>query len=178
MTRAGLWWRLLESCVVIGGVLLLGGGALRAVAIFSVFEPFTTELRAEVSAAERLQSYRIAVEGTPYVWAGGVLFFLGVMGSALLRWRHLRVYGWLFMGLTLAVLACAAELWLTFAYDIPLVRLFATGTPAVEQVERYVLERVRHGGVVGTLAALAEWTILLFFVWRPLERHSCGQSTS
>ncbi|GBD07221.1 hypothetical protein HRbin21_01037 [bacterium HR21] len=176
--RNRFWWRLWVSCVVVGGALFLGGGALRAVALFSVFEPFTVQLAVELPPEVRLQSYRIAVNGTPYVWAGGVAFFVGVIGSVLMRWQQLRACGWLFMALVLAALALPVELWIAFKYDLALVRLVAAGNVAVERVETAVLERVTRAGVVATLAACAEWTILLLFLWRPLERgeHEAGAS--
>jgi len=164
------WVRLWLSCLVVGGCLFLGGGALRAVAVFSVFRPFTVELNSELTQQERLQSYRIAVAGTPYVWAGGVLFFVGLSGLVFQNWRHLRQYGWLVMAMLLALLALPAELWLLARFDVPLVRLFASGLPPLEGAEQIVLERVRRGGAVATLASFAEWTILLLVIWRPLER--------
>lgn len=176
--QGGFWWRLWMSCIVVGGVLLLGGGTLRAVAIFSVFEPFTVQLAPTVSPEARLQSYRIAVSGTPYVWAGGMLFFAGIAGSVLMRWRALRVYGWLFMILVLAVLAFAVELWLAIRYDVPLVQRLTAGTALLEQLEGLVVERVRRAGALATLAACAEWTILLLVVWRPLERREHEGGTS
>lgn len=168
------WWRyrLWLSCVLVGGCLLLGGGTVRAVAVFTVFRPFPVELEQRFSAAERLQSYRIAAAAMPYVWAGGVLFFVGVAGSVGELWRRLRAHGWLFMAAVLAFGAMVAELWLLLRFDVPLVRLFAAGDVAVQAVEQLVLERVRVGGVAATLATCAEWTVFLLFVWRPLEKRA------
>ncbi|MEN3026672.1 MAG: hypothetical protein ABDH31_03055 [Chlorobiota bacterium] len=163
-------WRWWLSCVVVGGTLLLGGSVVRSVALFSVFRPGTVELEERYLPAERLQSYRVAVNGSPYVWAGGVVFFVGVAGSIAYRWRQLRQHGWLVMAAVLAALALAAEVWLVARFDIPLVMLFAGGAPSLEVVEPLVLKRVRQGGSIGLLAAYAEWTVLLLFIWRPLER--------
>ncbi|MCS7177179.1 MAG: hypothetical protein NZ960_06135 [Candidatus Kapabacteria bacterium] len=163
-------WRWWLSCVVVGGALLLGGSVVRSVALFSVFQPGTVELEGHYLPAERLQSYRVAVNSSPYVWAGGVVFFVGVAGSVAYRWRQLRQHGWLVMAAVLAALALAAEVWLVARFDIPLVMLFAGGAPSLEVVEPLVLKRVRQGGSIGLLAAYAEWTVLLLFIWRPLEQ--------
>ncbi|MCS6965999.1 MAG: hypothetical protein NZ473_04440 [Candidatus Kapabacteria bacterium] len=166
-----MWWnRLWLTCLLTGGMALLGGGAMRAVALFSVFRPFTVEIEPSLTPVERLQSYRIVASGSPYVWVGGMLFFVGVGGSVVRRWRQVRRQGWVLMAAVLAVLALLVELWILLRFDIPLVRSFSVATPTVELVERLILERVHMGGAVATLAALAEWTIVLLFIWRPLER--------
>jgi len=74
------------------------------------------------------------------------------------------------MALVLAVVAVGGELWLALVYDIPVVRLSVVEPLPMEQIEELVVRRVREAGVVATMTALCEWTILLLFVWRPLEQ--------
>jgi len=160
------WW----SCVLLGGILWLGGGAVRAVSVYAVFRPFTLELDPELSAQERLQVYRIAARATPYVLAGGALACVGLCAIGIQERHRLRQRGWLFMVLVLAALALLVELWLLVGYDIPLLRAIVWGEPTVEALDALLLRRAQAAGAAASLATLAEWTIALLCVWRPLER--------
>ncbi len=168
--RRKVWQRVWLTCVFIGACWGLGGGAMRSVVVFSLFRPFTVELNTALPAEARLQGYRIAAEQTPYVWAGLGIFLLGVGAMVGSMGGRLRTHGWLFMALVLAVVAVGGELWLALVYDIPVVRLSVVEPLPMEQIEELVVRRVREAGVVATMTALCEWTILLLFVWRPLEQ--------
>jgi hypothetical protein len=118
-----------------------------------------------------------AVAGLPHCGAGdavrpcrGSAGVCGLCAIGIQERHRLRQRGWLFMVLVLAALALPVELWLLVGYDIPLLRAIAWGEPTVEALDALLLRRAQAAGAAASLATLAEWTIALLCVWRPLER--------
>lgn len=167
--------KLIVTVFVVSTIIWIGGSLLRNIIAFDMFVPATElSLKNYYSNEVRLHTIHLYSVGSVYTdTAFGIAFASSIILFAL-TFRKLKEKGWLFMSFVLFFLIALIESYFLYL-DIMLGLAISNNeiesfsSPAIKE---YFLFRYYKLGILEPLKYLGIISIVVFAVWRPLNKTS------
>ncbi|MBI2793700.1 MAG: hypothetical protein HYX66_03500 [Ignavibacteria bacterium] len=159
---------------ILGGIIWLGGGIVRNVVAFDLFNPGTLDLKSAHTEGMRLQSVRVYALIGGWTSAGFFAAIVGGLIAFLLERKEWKRRAWIVMSAILFFMIVPIQLWMIWK-DYRLWQLFDawSGMPLAQPAEiiSVFLNRIQDTAVsvANGLSFLIAITITLVLIWKPLE---------
>lgn len=159
---------------ILGGIIWLGGGIVRNVVAFDLFNPGTLDLKAALTEGMRLQTVRVYALIGGWTSAGFLATLVGGIAAFILERKEWKRRAWILMSAILFFLIIPIQLWMIWQ-DYRLWQLFDvwSGMPLAHPAEiiGVFLYRIQDtsASVMNGLSFFVAVTITLVLIWKPLE---------
>ncbi len=167
--------KMLATFAICGFMIWFGGSLLRSTIAYDLFEP-AKEFQLKNTYNDELKMHSVYLFSTLSLYTNvsyGITFIAVFIMTIALR-KQLRSQGWLFMAVVLFFLASPMELYKIFL-DLKLsiaiyydnVREFYN--PVINE---YFIMRFKNiaFNTLSSLSFLANFTIIIFLIWKPLDK--------
>lgn len=160
---------------IFGLAIWIGGSIIRSAIIYDIYEPFSNFIPKETySDTVRIHNIYLYNNTSMYTNVAYILSLVSGIFLLFFNIRELKQKGWLFMSLLLLLFSapveifnmyCDYELYYVLRWDGGVLTFF-DGNIQKYGIERFTNLLQRTFGVISFMSAI---TIIIFFVWKPLE---------
>jgi hypothetical protein len=178
MLKLNGYIRLLLTFLAIASIIWLGGEIFRTIIGFDIFIPGTElVLKPDYTDVMRVHSIYIYANISFYTVVGFYITFI-CMVILFFYWRKiLKQKGWLFMTFILFFLSSVVGIYLSII-DIKLMLAYrANPNPLFSDyaIQEYFLYKMKNLSVPSGMAFLANISILIYLIWKPLNNQPDNQ---
>ena len=190
----GVFINLLINLFIFGLAIWIGGSIIRSAIIYDIYEPTSNlTIHKEIYSDSVLSqnTYTDAIRlHTIYLYSNtsmytNVAYILSLVSGIFLLFfniRELKQKGWLFMSLLLLLFSAPVEIFNMYCdYELYYVLRWDGGVLTFfdGNIQKYAIERFtnllqRTFGVISFMSAI---TIIIFFVWKPLDKTNNNTNT-
>lgn len=167
--------KIVLSFCALGAILWLGGNIMKSIIAYDIFEPVRElPLKSDKPYDAVFQTVYLYSSMAFYTTIGYFATFISLVIITVKMKSSLKLYGWLFMAVSLFFLSSPIE-FVRMYYDLQIqmaVHIEGIRDTFHPVIEQYFIERYRSGWFTGlaTMSVFANVSALLLIIWKPLDR--------
>lgn len=184
--KSEIFLNIFVNLFIFGLAIWIGGSIIRTAIIYDIYEPFsnfipkenyTDSILQQNPYTEAIKLHNIYMFSNTSIYTNVAYSLSLVSGIFLLFFniRELKQKGWLFMSLILLLFSAPVELFNMYCdYQLYYVLKWDGGVLTFfdGNIQKYAIERFTNlmQRTFGAISFMSAITIIIFFVWKPLDR--------